>query len=284
MTMPTSSDPRLAAHAPGGDRSVAAGGSTSSEGYRFLLEPRWLMLSTVVVALIVGMVSAASWQWSRHRELQGVNRTLVARSALEPVPLDEVVGLDSQPTEDMAYRRVRVTGSFAPADQVLIRQRSQFGVPGVWAMAPLALDGGGTILVGRGWLASPDGASVPQPLVTGAGTELGESHVELVGQVMLSQSRGQFGSVDPPDGPLSTLARVDVARVAQQLDGPVYPVWIQLASTAPLDLSTGTIVEPPAPDPGNHFSYTGQWLIFSLLAGLGWVVVVRRHLRSRHRS
>jgi len=33
----------------------------------------------------------------------------------------------------------------------------------------------------------------------------------------------------------------------------------------------------PTLDEGPHLSYAGQWLLFTLLAGLGWGALVRRH-------
>ncbi len=60
----------------------------------------------------------------------------------------------------------------------------------------------------------------------------------LGGVVHRSQERGTLGATDPPDGRLTSLARVDLDRYDQQVEGDLLPVWVQL-----------TTVESGAPDP-----------------------------------
>ncbi|HEX5727608.1 MAG TPA: SURF1 family cytochrome oxidase biogenesis protein, partial [Longimicrobiaceae bacterium] len=57
-------------------------------------------------------------------------------------------------------RRARVAGAYDPAGEVLLRGRSHDMRPGVHVVTPLATDGGTVLLVNRGWVPSPDGATV----------------------------------------------------------------------------------------------------------------------------
>jgi surfeit locus 1 family protein len=83
------------------------------------------------------------------------------------------------------------------------------------------------------------------------------------------------------DGVLTEFVRVDVARIARQLQGPVLPAYVELTAQLPAVIdSDPTPLPPPDPDLGPHLSYAGQWLIFTGCAAAGWLIVVRRTARK----
>jgi cytochrome oxidase assembly protein ShyY1 len=97
-----------------------------------------------------------------------------------------------------------------------------------------------------------------------------------------TQTRGRFGSVDPDEGRLETLARADIGRIQDQVDQDLAPAYVQLTAQQP-----GQAGDFPAPieevelDEGPHLDYAGQWFLFSAVAVVGYVVVVRRAARTR---
>jgi cytochrome oxidase assembly protein ShyY1 len=104
--------------------------------------------------------------------------------------------------------------------------------------------------------------------------------VTIEGLVETTQERGRFGSTDPAAGTLRRVARVDVGRLTEQVDGDVYPAWIQLERERPDPGDLPIPVEPPELGEGSHFSYAMQWFAFSVIAVIGYPIVLRRVARQ----
>ena len=106
------------------------------------------------------------------------------------------------------------------------------------------------------------------------------------GVLLESERRGRFGPTDPDDGTLEVLARVDLERVAQQVDYDVLPglppadeqrpggghAAGRLPSSWPLGL--------PEPTEGPHLAYAVQWFIFTTIAVVGYALLLRRVARD----
>ena len=241
--------------------------------YRFLLRPKWIAFHLLVVVGIVTMVDLGFWQLRRLDERQAFNAVVEDRYDATPVPLDELLTPDTDP-DDIAWRPVTASGSYLPDDGVLIVNRSQNGRAGVNTVVPLRLDDGRILFVNRGFVPLTFDLP-PVPAID----------VRVTGRLRPSQERG-FGQLsDPADGVLREAQRLDIERLAPQLDGEVVPMYIDLIESVPPE--TGDIPEPViAPDlsEGNHLSYAAQWFIFSIAVGVGWVLAVRRSMSTRRRE
>jgi surfeit locus 1 family protein len=250
--------------------------------YRFLLTPKWIAFTVATLAAIALCLTAANWQWNRLHERRTANKVVTEKQALPAVPLAEAIPLDAplDQGKDAQWTIVTATGTYDPGSEVLIRNRSYDGASGVHVITPLRLaDGSGSVLVNRGWLPNPpdpaDPVIPPKPLA---------GQVTVEGRVRATQVRGRFGDSDPTTGTLRDLARVDIERLRQQIPYPVAPVYVELIAQQPPDPVGPTPVRPPALDDGPHLSYTGQWLLFALMAVVGWVVVVRRHAARQRKQ
>ena len=241
--------------------------------YRFLLRPRWVLLTAGIVLAMVVMVNLALWQLRRLDGRKDENRAVATRTAAAPAPLAVVLPSTSTLDDlgDAPWRRVEVSGTYDLARQVFVNDRSLDGVAGLHVVTPLVLADGRALLVNRGWVPAPatvdTAPSAPDP-PTGL--------VTVLGRVRPTQTRGWIGPRDPVDGTLTRVARLDIARVGRQVPYALVPAYIELGRT-----DDGTLPRPlplPARDDGPHLSYAGQWLLFTLLAGVGWVALVRRHL------
>ena len=105
--------------------------------------------------------------------------------------------------------------------------------------------------------------------------------VTVTGLVYPTQNR-QSGPVDDPEGTLRTLSRVDLTRWAQQLDYPLFPVYVNLQSSDPAQ--SGDLPEPvaaPTLDEGPHLNYAGQWFIFATLTLIVYPLLLRRTARHK---
>lgn len=259
--------------------------------YDFLRRPAWILSHVLVVAGVVAMVALGLWQRSRWIEVRDDNDRFRARTTAEAVPLESALGPGVDRVDEVPvtaeYTRVVVEGRYDAAAEVSVRSRSQGGAPGAWVLTPLVRADGSVVPVVRGWVPLSVAAEGP-PF---AGAEPPEGDVVVTGIVRPSQRRGGFGPADPPTGRLSELSRVDVERLARQVDGAVVPVWVQLDGQDPPQpagpaggegLPQRVAVE--LRDPSTNFSYMVQWWIFAAIAAGGYPLVLRRVARGRRRG
>ena len=237
---------------------------------RRLLQPKWILAHAVVVAVAVVFVFLGFWQLDRHQERVAQNELGERRISSEPVSLEELVE-NTEDLESIEYRRVEVTGEYAPEDEVLIRSQVHLGTAGFHVITPLVKETGEAVLVNRGWVPlnmdqPPVEASPPSGLVT------------VEGWIELSEQRPPLGPEDPPGRELGVLNRVDLERIAQQIPMAIEPVYV---------IRTGDDDEPPIPvripafdDQGPHLAYAIQWFGFALVGLVGYYFLARKRLKS----
>jgi len=245
--------------------------------YRFALRPKWILSHLFVLALVVAMLAAGLWQLRRLDQKQARNERIESRTAEAVVPVEDLLAVDrTDGIGDLEYRRVEASGTYLLDDQVLIRSRSLEGAPGSWVATPLRLDDGTLLIVNRGWISnSGQHEAVP------AAYDRPTGEVTVVGMVRPSQTRGSIGPVDPADGHLDTLARLDVGRLAEQLDGDVLPAYVQLEAQDPaVTTADPTPVPREALGEGPHLNYAVQWFIFTTVALVGYPLILRRRARE----
>ena len=250
----------------------------------FLRAPKWIISHVAVLALVLAMIFAGIWQINRHGERSDRNDLVRARSELAAVDVASVApaGADVSVGESEQFRRVSATGEYRLGDEVLIRNRTFEGAPGWWVLTPFMLDDGSAVAVNRGWIPAGFDADEPRPE-----TEPPSGTVTIVGFIQPARQAEGFQVADPAEGVLSSLARPDVARLAQQLDYPLSPVVFQLApdgfgerSGDELPFTLGL----PALDAGPHASYAAQWFIFTTIALIGYPLILRRVSRGQAES
>jgi surfeit locus 1 family protein len=246
--------------------------------YRFLLRPTWIGFHLLVVVAIVTMVNLGFWQLRRLDERRAFNATIEARYDQPPVPLDDLVPSAAAPGNDLLdeteWRPVTASGVYLPDEAFYVVNRSQNGRAGQNVVVPLRLDDGRILIVNRGFV--PLATAVPPvPAVD----------VELVGRLRASQERGLGQLADRDDGDLVEVQRIDIPRLTPQLPGEVVPMYVDLVESMPAEAEP--FPEPvAAPDlgEGNHLSYAVQWFVFSIAVVVGWVLAVRRSVRTHRRA
>lgn len=235
--------------------------------WRFARRPYWLLSHLFALAVVVSFVGLGLWQLSRLEQRREANDLVAERS--ERPPLSVASALAEAPPDDLDYVAVADRGSFVAEEQVVVRNRSQWGAAGSWIITPLRTASGPTVLVNRGF--------VPDVMVEAAEVPVPAGTVEVSGYLRRTQERGSFGPTDPAEGRLSSLARVDVARIDQQVPDDLAPVWLQLAQQEPVPES-GLPVPVPLPElgGGNNLSYAVQWFTFAVLGIVVYVLLLRR--------
>jgi surfeit locus 1 family protein len=247
--------------------------------WRFARRPSWIARHVLVVALVATMIGFGLWQLRRLDERREQNALISARMDEAPAAVADLVpagaAIGSEEIEAVRHRPVVAEGRYRHDDSVVVDNRSYNGAPGGWVLTPLLLDGGGAVVVNRGFIGfTREGTLVPPAPPEGT--------VTVEGLVYPSQQRGRFGGADPAEGRLEVLARADIGRLAQQLDYEVLPALVQLRASDPAELPAGP-EEPaliPLPDPtlddGPHLSYAVQWFIFSTIGIVGYPLILRR--------
>lgn len=237
---------------------------------------RWIVLTAVVLIAVIAMVALGFWQLRRLHTVREDNARVRARMAQTAEPLQFVIGRGSS---SAVYRRVSVTGRYDRVSEILLRNRSLNGDPGSHVLTPLRMADGRAVIVDRGWI----------PLDLGAEREEQTrppvlEPVTVVGVLFPSERKGVFAPSIPATGRVTTVPRVDVPRIAKQLEYPVVPLYMRLETQTPPQ--PGELPVPPGPpdlSEGPHLSYAVQWFLFAAVA-LGTYLALLRRERMRARS
>jgi len=242
----------------------------------FARRPVWLLGHVIAGTAVVGFVILGQWQLGRHEERRILDARVASRVVAAPEPLDELIG-DGGDLAGVEYRQATVTGTYVLDDEVILQARSLDGRSGHEVLTPLLGDDGTVVIVDRGWV--PIDATDP-PV---AGAEPPTGGVTVTGFVRLTQVRRGLGPQDPAEGRLTRISRVDIDRLATQIDRAVRPVWLQLASQAPAQPGVFPIaLDPPQPGGGPpHLSYAVQWFAFAVVVVVAYPLLLARNARRR---
>lgn len=252
--------------------------------YRFLLKPRWILSHLFVFVTVVIMLNLGFWQLGRLDERKSANAIVTAAMDRQPEPLSSVLPAGASSTSEQVkaaeYQPVYVSGVYRPDEQVLVNNRTNNGSPGYWVVTPLVLADGTAVAVNRGWIpfsytedGSWDDFAPPKGTVVVQG---------LLRQSQVRESNGLVSSPkDPEVGTLRTLARLDVGRLAQQIDERMFPGYVSLRAQDPAQVDLPVPVPLPELSQGPHLGYAMQWFAFSLLTIIVYPLLLRRYARRR---
>jgi surfeit locus 1 family protein len=246
----------------------------------FARRPKWIARHVAVAVLVVTMVLLGLWQLRRLDDKRDHKALVEARQEAPAAPVAEVVPAEGD-VADALHRAVTAEGTYQDDDTVVVENRTLNGASGGWVLTPLLLDGEDiAVVVNRGFIGfDRDGEIVPPPAPQG--------RVEVEGLVQPTQSRGRIGPQDPDEGRLDVLARVDVARLAEQVDYELLPAYVQLVASDPPEPSAEpgapalVALGRPSPEEGPHLSYAVQWFTFTAIALVGYAVLLRHVGRQR---
>lgn len=242
-----------------------------------MLRPRWLLGTVLVLAIVAGCIGAGLWQLDRLDQRRSRNDRVRARAGAV-VPLPAVGFRPDAPVDDLVFRRVTVTGTYDPANELLIRFRSRRGLPGYEVVTPLRTQGG-TVLVDRGWVPLRDGDRWPVP--SGA-PPAGEVTVQ---GLLAPPERGGARLARPTEPGRPTVAgAVDVDELAGALPyDDLYALHV-LADASADNGAFPAPVDPPDLGEGPHRDYAVQWFLFATVGVIGWITLLRRRGPLRRRA
>jgi cytochrome oxidase assembly protein ShyY1 len=236
--------------------------------YAFARQPKWIAGHLLAAVLLITFVLASLWQFDRYRVRSDQQDVVHARTLLQTLTFEELFDPDSSAIE---FRIAQIEGRWHTNDAVLIRNRSFGGTGGCHLVVPFGTTAA-AVAVNLGWmsevLCNPEASA-------SVFAELLETP-SMLGRVRTTQTRGSIGPRDAPEGKLETMARVDVARIDQQTETTLAPIYLEATQlNPPIDADVRTLIAPAA-DNGPHLGYAGQWFMFFLVGAIGYPLVLRR--------
>lgn len=237
---------------------------------------RRLVLIAAALAGIVLTARLGWWQLTRADEKLAWQATVAARDRLPPLDGAALTAeLASGAADAIVQRRVRLQGSWLPAQTVYLDNRMMRHRSGFYVLTPLRLRPGGTVvLVQRGW--APHDAR-DRGVLPAVETPVDE--VEVAGRLIAR----------PP--PTFALGQESAGPIRQNLDLQAYgrETGLALAPLVVQELGAASHgLERDWPEPGSgvetNYGYAVQWFsLCALIAGLFlWFQVVRPLRSSRH--
>lgn len=221
-----------------------------------------------LLALVAAVVFArlGIWQLARLREKVRRNASIAAQQLEPAAPLASV----PRDTAGAHYRKATVSGRFDYDHEVVLGARTHQGSPGVDLVTPLRIAGSDTaILVNRGWVYSPDGATVDHARWRERDTSTITGYIEVYA----------------PDAGVTKVAReprmvrrLSRSELAPRISFPLAPYYL-VATGDSADGAHPARRELPALDEGPHRSYALQWFSFMAIALAGAGLVIARERR-----
>ncbi len=222
----------------------------------------------MLVIFSIGAFGVLSWwQWSRADERRA-DRIAIEVSVSDPQTLDSAADAD----ELIAFTPVKMNGTFRDEYSVLVRKRPLEGSNGLWVMTPFQTADGAQVWLLRGWLPAASSATgvIEVPAAPGGVIDITAAIRAPEGtDPVLGLPQGQVPGVDP--------------KVLPETGSPTASNFLQLMATdAPEE---GLLSVPlPSVDEGQNISYAVQWILFALVAAVGWFYFLRREEKEDRES
>lgn len=107
----------------------------------------WMTVCALpALAILLGL---GVWQMQRLEWKQGIIDQRAARLAAPPI---DIANVPDDRWADIEHRRVRIRGEFLHDREILLLNRVRHGQTGFDVITPMVLEGGGAVLVNRGWV------------------------------------------------------------------------------------------------------------------------------------
>ena len=242
-------------------------------GWRSLIGPG--IAATIAFAILVGL---GTWQVERLGWKEALIARIDARIHAPPQPLPPLADWAHVDPADLEYTHVTATGTFDHAHEAYVFRGAggtgEAGAqPGYLVMTPLRLDGGGTVLVNRGF--------VPYERRDPATREQGQlpGEVTVTGLLRAPEGRNVFTPADEP-----------AKRIWYTRDPGAIAKSLGIADPAPFSIDQDAEPLPPGglpkggatvlEIPNNHLSYVVTWYGLALTLVGVFVAFARKRLRG----
>lgn len=234
-----------------------------------------LAFHALVLAVVPTFIWLGFWQLDRWEARSAAVNLQQENVEAEPVPVAELTEIGSDPDPADRWRTVEATGTWDTDNELLLRNRDGAGGVGFHVLTPLITEDGTGLLVNRGWIErgetaqeTPDIPAVP------------EGEITVQGRLHYSETEGNTGLRNRDDMPEGQIMIVDVDELSENLPYPVYGGYTELTGQDPQPDNPPERVGLREEDSGMSLSYAVQWWVFTVVAVVGWVFLMRREVRD----
>lgn len=226
-------------------------------------------MTLLALAGIAAFVSLGRWQLQRAHEKQALYDAFASGTA-------STRSLDAATPPLPRFQHVTASGHYDPTRQILIDNMSDAqGRVGYYVITPFALDGGGWLLVNRGWVPVGAHRSVLPAVAVGAADRTLRGRTDHLPRPGL-----RLGATPELAAPYPVVASFPTHAEIERL--LTEPRWAQAAEVVLLDPSEpdgyARAWTAPGFPPMRHIAYAVQWFGLALTLAVIYVVT---HL---HRS
>jgi surfeit locus 1 family protein len=221
----------------------------------------------LTIVLIVMLVSLGRWQLHRAAEKRVLFDAFAAGS-------DAVSPIDAQTLRVPRYSRVEARGHYDATRQILIDNMFNAERAGYFVITPFALQGGGWLLVNRGWV--PFGASRADRPAIPVASDLRRIRGRADNLPSPGIHMGSAAALAPPYPVVANFpTRAELAQLLKETS------WASAADLILLDAAEpdgyARNWAPPGFAPVRHIGYAVQWFALALALAVIYVVTnIRR--------
>lgn len=230
-------------------------------------EKNSLLKSLVALLLIAACLWATQWQFQRGIDRHDKNSQIAEHIQLSETKLEQAIG-DVTSNE---WRTVKVSGTFEPTHQILLRNRYFEGQYGFEVLTRFTSVDGKSFWVDRGWVKA--GASAITPPVL---TDVPLGRVDIQGRLRLDSSLPQGAFFAMPASKNGGLIRKLNAQSGLASEN----FYIDLISGSDKSLTPAVPAQLPELSDGPHMAYAVQWLFFAGLIVYGRLLIRRGEILS----
>lgn len=235
----------------------------------------WLV-AAMALACVLLTARLGWWQLDRAAQKQALQAAVQAQAAAQPWDNTDWRSALAQTSPALQHHPVRLRGRWQLEHQVFLDNRQMQGRPGFFVITPLLLEGGGAVVVQRGWVPRnfQDRSQLPA-IATPTGPVVVQGRMALPPSALYQLGR------DVPDAGAAQIRQNLDMRAYAQATGLDLPPWSVLQTDAAAD---GLLRDWPQPDSGvaKHYGYAAQWLALSALVALLylWFQILRPRRRA----
>jgi surfeit locus 1 family protein len=228
------------------------------------VKKRDLAFAVLGVLFALVCIRLGVWQLQRLGERRHLNAELLSRAQTKPIELSQL----PKDTGKAHFARVKLSGTYDYAHEIVLTNRTREGSPGVNIITPLKWANDTAVLVNRGWVYAPDGMTVDLARWREPPSMTGEGFVE--------EYHGGKGQSKSPTHP-NAYRWLDGETAAQAFPYPVEPYFVVLiGDSGKTPENVPPRVDVPPLDEGPHKSYAIQWFSFAAISIFGTILYLRR--------
>ena len=237
------------------------------------------VLGVVAVALFAGLCALGTWQVHRLAWKQNLIAQVEQRAHAPATPAPARADWPALTSDNAEYRRVSASGAYQYDKQTLVQAATELG-SGYWAMTPLRLaDGGGTVLVNRGFV-------LPEWRKSKSAIQSAPEQASVTGLLRMGEPGSGFLRNNDPAANLWYSRDLPAIATARGLSD-VAPYFIDADAASspgrdPAKAPVGGLTVLSFPN--NHLVYAITWYALALMVIVGVVIFVREEKRARRQA